>query len=78
MVVDPYAEARSLALSLRGGGFAAWAAKLEDIVDGGATATEILMGLRWIVGQILGDIAIGQPMRLRLEKFRAAINSLLV
>jgi hypothetical protein len=78
MVVDPYAEARSLALSLRGGGFAAWASKLEDMVDGGATATEILMGLRWIAGQILGDIAIDQAMRVRLERFRAAIDSLLV
>ena len=77
MVVDPYSEARSLAITLRKDGFADWASKLEDIVDGGATATEILMGLRWIAGQVLGDAGLDQATRLRLENLRAAANSLL-
>ena len=77
MVLDPCSEARSLAIRLRGGGLGDWASKLENIVDGGSTATEILMGLRWMAGQILGDTRLDQATRSRLEHLRAAVNSLL-
>ena len=77
MVLDPCSEARSLAVSLRGGGLGDWASKLEDIVDGGSTATEILMGLRWTAGQILDDPRLDQATRSRLESLRAAVDSLL-
>jgi hypothetical protein len=77
MVVDLYSEARSLAITLRKEGLADWASKLDDIVDGGATATEILMGLRWTAGQILDGSQLNQSTRVRLENLRAAANSLL-
>jgi hypothetical protein len=43
---DFYADARDLARRLTVAGFRAWATELEDTIAGGATSTEILMGLR--------------------------------
>jgi hypothetical protein len=43
---DFYAEAQELARRLTVAGFLPWATELEDTIAGGATSTEILMGLR--------------------------------
>lgn len=53
MVADIYADAESLKKLLEVQGLAEWARRVEDIVAGGSTGTEILMGLRWVTKQIL-------------------------
>ncbi len=49
---DYYAEARELASHLTDEGFDDWAARLEEAIEGGFTATEILMALRWQAQQL--------------------------
>lgn len=53
MVSDPYAASAALVTQLRESGLSVWAQKIEDIVQGGSTATEILMGLRWTLRELL-------------------------
>jgi hypothetical protein len=45
--MDYYSEARRIAGLLRTEGLAAEAAEIENTIDGGATASEILMGIRF-------------------------------
>lgn len=49
---DYYAEARELIGSLGDEGFHDWAARFDDAIKGGFTATEILMALRWQAQQL--------------------------
>lgn len=53
MPLDFYAETRALGNSLWDAGFASWAERLDSVMLGGATPTEILMGVRWTLGQLL-------------------------
>jgi hypothetical protein len=55
MARDLYADAHTLAAALSDAGLASWADRIEDIISGGATATEILMGLRWTLGELLAQ-----------------------
>ena len=50
---DFYAEAREFAQRLAVAGFRPWATELEDTISGGATSTEILMGLRSTLRRLL-------------------------
>lgn len=45
--MDYYLEARRIARLLRQEGLLAEAGAVEEAIDGGATATEILMGIRF-------------------------------
>lgn len=53
MVSEPYAASAALVSRLRESGLAVWAQRIEDVVQGGSTATEILMGLRWTLRELL-------------------------
>ena len=50
---DYYGDARVLAVELADVGLGQWASKLEDVIEAGATSSEILMGLRWNLRQLL-------------------------
>ena len=56
MARDLYNDAFELAEQARDAGHPDWAGRLEDTIESGSTATEILMGLRWVVGEILSAI----------------------
>lgn len=45
--MDYYSEARRIAGLLRAEGLAAEAQAIEETIDGGSTASEILMGIRF-------------------------------
>ena len=47
MGCDYYAEAKQIASKLANEGLLAEAQALQDVIAAGATATEILMGVRW-------------------------------
>jgi hypothetical protein len=40
---------------LQSEGHAAWAARLDDVIAGGATGTEIVMGIAWVLSTLLQD-----------------------
>lgn len=53
MTRDFYGDARVVAVHLADAGLNEWATKLDDVLEGGATSTEILMGIRWNLRQLL-------------------------
>jgi hypothetical protein len=50
---DYYTAARLLATELADNGLTSWAVSLEDILDAGTMATEVLMGLRSTLRQLI-------------------------
>jgi hypothetical protein len=50
---DDDAEARALAAKLDQQGYGTWSQRLTDMIAAGATGTEIVMGLRWVLAQLL-------------------------
>lgn len=77
MVNDPYAEARAIAKMLRLQQRHEWSSKIEDIIAGGSTATEILMGLRWILGELLRDEPLDGATATRARELEKAVDALL-
>lgn len=53
MARDHYAEARALAAKLAEQGYGIWSEQLTEKIAAGATGTEIVMGLRWVLAQLL-------------------------
>jgi hypothetical protein len=66
---DYYGEARALGADLWEAGFKEWADKIESVIQSGSTATEILMGIRWTLGQMTSSES-GLPASL----FRRAVD----
>jgi hypothetical protein len=52
MAIDYYAEAREIIDALRSEDLVSEAEDLREVMEAGATATEILMGVRWHLEQI--------------------------
>lgn len=77
MVNDPYAEARDLADILRSQQRHEWSSKIDDIVAGGSTATEILLGLRWILRELLRDEALDVATAMQARELEQAVDALL-
>jgi hypothetical protein len=50
---DYYGEGRALGADLWEAGYKEWADKIDSVIQSGSTATEILMGMRWTLGQML-------------------------
>ena len=55
---DTAAEVEALQRRLVAEGHAAWAARLDDVIAGGATGTEIVMGIGWVLSTLLQDPAV--------------------
>jgi hypothetical protein len=52
---DHYSVAQQFAAQLRKEGKDLWATRIEDAIAAGATATEILMALRWNILQFISS-----------------------
>lgn len=50
---DYYKEAKSISDALKIEGKKKWAKQIIDKIEAGSTATEILMGLRWVLQECL-------------------------
>lgn len=75
---DYYADARTLAALLSQEGETQVAEHLRDVMEGGSTATEILMGLRYRCQQALDQGRAGsQTTRARIKEFVKALESVL-
>jgi hypothetical protein len=70
-VQDLYGVARALGVELWDAGHPEWSRRIDDIVAGGATGTEILMGLRGLLGELLGEVpALPAGLRRRIASLR--------
>lgn len=56
MARDLYNDGFELAEQLRKHTYVDWAERIEDAIESGSTATEILMGLRWHAGEVLAAL----------------------
>ena len=75
---DLYNGGFELAEQLRALTYIDWAERLEDAIESGATATEMLMGLRWHAGEVLAALP-DLPTRCRVlaDSLVSAINEIL-
>lgn len=69
---DFYGDARVLAVQLADVGLDDWACKLEDMIEAGATSSEILMGLRWHLRQLMEAVPPGLTGQLRTSALELA------
>jgi hypothetical protein len=56
MARDLYNDGFELAEQLRSRTYVDWAERVEDAIESGSTATEILMALRWHAGEVLAAL----------------------
>ena len=56
MARDLYDDGLELAEQLRSLTYVDWAERVEDAIESGSTATEILMALRWHAGEVLSAL----------------------
>jgi hypothetical protein len=75
---DLYAEARAVGVEIWDAGHPDWSRRIDDVVAGGATASEILMGLRWTFGEALQQLPdLDRGLRGRIESLRGEISAAL-
>jgi hypothetical protein len=73
-----YAEAHELAACLAAEGFVDWAARFEEAIAAGSTATEILSALRWHVGRLEGArLPLSTELNSRLKSLLAGLEKVL-
>jgi hypothetical protein len=77
MVSDPYADATALAAMLKARHLPDWATKLEDVIAAGATSTEILMGIRWVLQELLAYTQLDATVQEAATELVARVNALL-
>jgi hypothetical protein len=75
---DYYAEATELAGRLWDEGNKEWADRLTEVIETGFTSSEILMGLRYQLGQLLsGGPSLPEGLRAQAKSLYEAIDSAL-
>lgn len=55
-MTDIYADTRRFADNLTAAGVLAWPQRLRDAIAAGSTGTEIVMGIRWTLTQMLSAV----------------------
>ena len=77
MARDYYAEARAICEELQAAGRDALAEDLLEALEGGSTATEILMGLRWNLQKALAvEVDLGRA-RKKMESLKEGLDQVL-
>jgi hypothetical protein len=75
---DYYADTRDLAAKLTARGLGVWSQRLTDAVAAGATGTEIVMALRWILAQMLeAEPALPDDLRDQATHVHTGLDRLL-
>lgn len=78
MARDYYSDSRALGADLWESGHEAWADRIDAVIEGGSTGTEILMGLRWTLVELLTqETSLDEGLRMRAESLRADISGAL-
>jgi hypothetical protein len=79
MTGDLYSTARVLATELWDQGFKEWTDRIDNVIKGWSTGTEILMGLRWAFAQILQEESrLSGDLRSRVEVLEREIAKILL
>ncbi len=75
---DLLGEAREIARELDGARPSGWEEEVENVIQGGSTGSEILMGLRWVMGRVrksgAGSAALDRRVRGLGEALDAALG----
>lgn len=58
---DLYAEVEQLVRDLSAQGHTRWSEELHDVLRGGATGSEIVMGIRWVLTRMSDSGEVGEP-----------------
>lgn len=74
---DPYSDASRLVDELRARGLESWASQVEDTLSAGATATEILMTLRWVLQRLISELDSDDGLTSHARLLLQTINILL-
>jgi hypothetical protein len=74
---DYYASTRIVGGRLAGLGFTKRQAELEDAITSGATATEILMKVRWILQSVASASGLPREMAAEIEDLEQRIQKAL-
>jgi hypothetical protein len=78
MARDLYNDGFELAEQLRTLTYIDWAERVEDAIESGSTATEILMALRWHAGEVLAALPdLASPTRELAASIVSGINEIL-
>lgn len=78
MARDYYAETTDLAATLTERGLGSWSRRLTHEMAAGATGTEIVMGLRWTLAQMLEtEPALPDDLREQATNLHAGLDKLL-
>lgn len=78
MTRDYYADSRALGSDLWEAGYKVWADKIDAVIDGGSTSSEILMGLRWTMDQLVAEEpGLVGVLEQRVASLRRAIDAAL-
>jgi len=72
---DYYAESRALGADLWEAGYKDWADKIDNVIEGGAMSSEILMGLRWTLGELgVKEHGLSPDLKQRAESLYREID----
>jgi hypothetical protein len=73
---DYYAESRALGADLWEAGYKDWADKIDTVIEGGATSSEILMGLRFTLNELnVRENGLSPNLKQRAESLRREIDA---
>lgn len=78
MSFDYLSEGRSIAQELSSSGLTDWQKQIEEAIEFGSTGTEILMGVRWHLSQLLKSKDLVPPLlNQRIKDYIMNANRLL-
>lgn len=78
MSFDYIAQARLIVNQLNDCGFEDWSSRVNEVFDSASTGTELLMGVRWNLLQLIESDSILPPeLKSQVENFVSQANLLL-
>lgn len=77
MARDYIGDARSLSGQLGQLGYGRWVSRIDDVIVGGATGAEILMGLRFVLGNLVESGECDGALTAQAAELRHAIDAAL-
>lgn len=75
---DYISEAQAIRDQLIGDQLSIWNTRIDEAIEGGATGTEILMTLRWIMAELLRTSpCLSNDVAVRVRDYNMKVNKLL-
>jgi hypothetical protein len=74
---DPYELSKLLCAELRTSNLEDWAVRIEDVVQGGSTGSEILMGLKWVLGELVNVNSLEKKVQILTKTLFDEVSILL-